>query len=119
MTWLKPRACRPYLSHADQEGIQASCAGELRSQEGVAEGLHRRAEFAVTAPGQADADRRDTVGQRQGVDAPTEQGHCTSRGGTTYDTNVASADACVVDGSDNREENILVARLARNFQLGD
>lgn len=49
---------------------------------------------------------------------PAEQGHGTSRGGTTYGTGVATADAYVVDGSDNHEENIFVARLARNFQLG-
>lgn len=50
---------------------------------------------------------------------PAEQGHGTSRGGTTYGTGVATADAYVVDGSDNHEENIFVARLARHFQLGD
>lgn len=50
---------------------------------------------------------------------PAEQGHGTSRGGTTYGTGVATADAYVVDGSDNHEENIFVARLARNFQQGD
>lgn len=50
---------------------------------------------------------------------PAEQGKGTSRGGRTYGTSVATADAYVVDGSDNHEENIVVARLARNLQLGD
>ncbi|SEJ24515.1 hypothetical protein SAMN05216201_10663 [Pseudomonas linyingensis] len=49
---------------------------------------------------------------------PAEQGHGTSRGGTTYGTGVASADAYVVDGSDNHEKDILVARLARSLELG-
>lgn len=49
---------------------------------------------------------------------PADQGEGTSRGGRTYATSVATADDYVVDGSDNHERDILVARLARNLKLG-
>ncbi|AOE83106.1 porin [Pseudomonas sp. TCU-HL1] len=49
---------------------------------------------------------------------PAEQGKGTSRGGRTYGTGVATADDYVVDGSDNHEKDILVGRLARQFEAG-
>ena len=49
---------------------------------------------------------------------PADQGQGTSRGGRTYATSVATADDYVVDGSDNHECDILVARLARNLKFG-
>lgn len=47
-----------------------------------------------------------------------EQGRGSSRGGRTYGTTVATADDYVSDGSDNRERDILVARVARQFEVG-
>lgn len=49
---------------------------------------------------------------------PADQGQGTSRGGRTYSTSVATADDYVVDGSDNHERDIFVARLAHNVALG-
>ncbi|NBA93601.1 hypothetical protein [Pseudomonas sp. R5(2019)] len=50
---------------------------------------------------------------------PIDQGQGTSRGGRTYSTSVAKADSYVENGSNNQERDIVVARLARNFKLGD
>lgn len=49
---------------------------------------------------------------------PADQGQGTSRGGRTYATSVATADDYVIDGSDNHEHDIFVARLAHNVALG-
>lgn len=48
---------------------------------------------------------------------PAWQGRGTSNG-DTYSTVVSSADSYVQDGSHNRERNTIVARVAKNFQLG-
>ncbi|BAQ75413.1 putative exported protein [Pseudomonas sp. Os17] len=49
---------------------------------------------------------------------PAWQGKGTSNG-RTYSSVVSSADSYVADGSDNRERNTLVLRVARAVQLGD
>ncbi|MCO7569006.1 hypothetical protein NJH78_03380 [Pseudomonas chlororaphis] len=49
---------------------------------------------------------------------PAWQGKGTSNG-RTYSSVVSSADSYVADGSDNRERNTLVLRVARAAQLGD
>ncbi|WP_439861808.1 porin [Pseudomonas sp. MBLB4136] len=49
---------------------------------------------------------------------PADQGQGTSRGGKTYATSVAAADDYVVGGSNNKERDIFVGRVARNLSLG-
>ncbi|MBL1308502.1 porin [Pseudomonas putida] len=51
--------------------------------------------------------------------SPADQGKGTSRGGRTWSPSVAAADVYVVDGSNNKERDIVAGRLVRNFKLGN
>ncbi|MFB4390411.1 hypothetical protein RAC97_04930 [Pseudomonas sp. LS_2] len=51
--------------------------------------------------------------------SPADQGKGTSRGGRTWSPSVAAADDYVVDGSNNKERDIVAARLVRNFKMGN